>query len=358
MGTSEKGRMSHVDAMKGISIILIVILHSLCNVERNRDSEYAAVLNIISYTGVPSFFFINGYLYNHKYSLAPIKAVIKKFKAYYVPFVGFSLFFWLFHNLFVLLHLTSEKAYSIKDYIINFVKIFAMHMESELNGPMWFLRALLIMVCAYIFIESFAMNISDRNARYLVIAVVVLVLYALSETKLGTTSYNLNRVMNCMVFFFTGTVIREYGLDKSIAKHKTIVFIAGLAIFIVNCHFFKGGFGVKEHFLDIPGNICGILAVFALANYKAIYENKAVLFFGNASLDVMSLHFLAFKVPSLIYITLRGLELERLEDVPVLKGTHGADFVLYIIFGLALCAAEYYLRSRIMGGIKKYRGSY
>ncbi len=355
---SGKSRMSYIDAMKGIAIVLIVFLHSFMNTESNKESEYAVILNFISYMGVPSFFFINGYLYNHKYSLTPFKSLIKKFKAYYVPFVGFSLFFWLFHNVFVLLHLTPEKAYSIKDYIINFVKVFAMHLESGLNGPMWFLRALLIMVCMFIFIDYFAMKISDRNVRYVVLTVVMLIMYAISESRFGTTAYNMNRVLNCFIFFFVGTVVREYELDKIIARHKTIVFIVGLVIFTINCHFFKGGFGVKEHFLDIPGNVCGILAVFALANYKAIYENRAILFLGSASLDIMSLHFLAFKVPTFIYIKMRNLDIERMADVPVLKGTHGADFILYVICGLAICSAEYYIRSRIMGGRNKKKGSY
>ena len=353
MEINEKERMPYIDAMKGIAIILVVFLHSFMNTQRNRDSEYAPIMNFLSYIAVPSFFFINGYLYNHKYSLTPLKSMLKKAKAYYIPFVEFSLFFWLFHNVFVLLHFTSESLYSIWDYAKNFAKIFIMHMESDLNGAMWFLRALLFMVCVFICLDFVALKIKNRYMRYVFLTVIILVMYALSETKLGTTKYNINRVLNCSVFFLLGMVIREFELDKIIARHKTLVFIVGMIIFTVNCHFFRGGFGVKEHFLDIPGNMCGILALFALANYKPIYESKAVIYLGKASIDIMSLHFLAFKVPSLILIMLRGLEIERLEDVPVLKGTYGADFMLYAFFGITLCAAEYYLRNKIIKGVIK-----
>lgn len=355
MGKSVKTRMTYIDAMKGIAIVLVVFLHSLMNAEKNRDSEYALLMNFLSYLAVPTFFFINGYLYNHKYSLFPIKSIVKKFKTYYIPFVGFSLFFWAFHNVFVYLHLTAEPAYTLKDYAKSFILVFMLHMESKLNGAMWFLRTLLFMVCLYICIDYFFLKIHDRNLRYIILAVVMSIMHIVGKSSICPDAYNLNRVLWDFIFFFFGVVVKEYGIDSMIIKHRTKVFIIGILLFTINCHFFRGGFGVNEHMLDIPGTFCGILAVFALANYRVIFENKLLILFGKASLDIMSLHFLAFKIPSLIYILLRNLGIEKLSDTPVLKGTHGIDFILYVVIGLALCTVEYCLRDNVNKRIKSKR---
>lgn len=347
MGDKVLGRMAYVDAMKGFSIFLVVFAHSLMNAERNIDSEFAYVINFCAYVAVPSFFFINGFLYNHKSTLTPVKGILKKFKAYYVPFVGFSLFFWMFHNVFARLHLTSEEAYSIIDYIKRFVLIFAGHMESELNGPMWFLRALLIMVCMYIFIEYAAYKISNKTARYIVLTIVILVMFFVGKLGYVTKAYNLNRIFYSLSFFYMGILFRDFEVNKFIEAHRVVVFVVGMLVLIFVSCMFMGALGQNVGFKDIAGSYFGITGIFALSMFPIIQKSRFLKLLGNASLDIMSLHFLAFKLVSYIYIQIYDLDITRLSEVPVLRNIHGLYFIPYVIVGISLCIAEYEIRQRI-----------
>ena len=57
MGNNSRGRMTYIDAMKGIAILLVVVTHSLMNADKNIDSNYAAIINFNAFVAVPSFFF-------------------------------------------------------------------------------------------------------------------------------------------------------------------------------------------------------------------------------------------------------------------------------------------------------------
>ncbi len=358
MGANQPDRMRYIDAMKGIAIIMVLLLHSLMNNAEKIESEYARAMNMLSYMALPCFFFINGYLYNHKYSLSPLSAIRKKFKAYYIPFVGFSLFFWLFHNVFVKLHLVSEELYSFKDYAKRFVMVLLMHMESRLNGAMWFLRALLIMVCIYILLEYVLiklLRIEDRNKRYLVLLAIIVTMAITGKVVPIPNYMNSRRIFRDFYMFFLGVLVKEYEVDKFIDKHKLPVFlVCGSAITATGFSFF-GGIAKETYGLDIPGIICGIIAVFALSKMPLIENSKFLAFCGKASLDIMCLHFLAYKVVSFIIIKKDNLDIDRLTEIPVLLDTHGITFLFYVITGLALCLIEFILRTRILNYIREKR---
>ncbi len=355
MGKNEPNRMRYIDAMKGIAILMVMFAHSMMNNSTKVESEYARAMNLLSYMALPCFFFVNGYLYNHKYSLSPVSSIIKKFKAYYIPFVGFSLFFWLFHNVFVKLHLTSEELYSFKDYAVRFVLVFLMHMESGLNGAMWFLRALLLMVCIYILLEYSLRKIEDRNKRYLILFVIIVIMAVTGKVVPIPNYYNIPRIFRDFYMFFLGVLVREYEVDKFIDKHKIPVFlVCGSAITATGFIFF-GGLAKETYGLDIPGILCGMIAIFTLSKMSFVENSKFLALCGKASLDIMCLHFLAYKVVSFFIIKKNNLDIERLTEKPVLLDTHGITFLIYVIVGLSLCLIEYILRTRIFSYIREKR---
>ncbi|MBQ9304354.1 acyltransferase family protein [Butyrivibrio sp.] len=353
MGRNDSTKMAYIDAMKGILIIYVVLLHSLMNAERNIDSEYAILMNYIAYVVIPSFFFVSGYLFKHKCILTPLKSIIKKFKAYYVPFVGFSLFFWLFHNVFVTMHLTSQAAYNLKEYLVNFVLVFLCHLDADLAGPMWFLRALLIMICVYIVIEFLVFKIPDRNIRFIVLAIICISMILFHKTGLVPQIYNLNRVFSGIGYFYMGVLFREYKIDKFVDKYKTVVFIVSTGVVVVYSFTCFGALGVNVGFKDLPASYFGIISIFALSLFPAVSNNRILGSLGQSTLDVMCLHGLAFKVVSYMYIRVYHLDIMRLAEAPVIKGLHGLYFLPYVLVGLVLCFAEYKARMRICDMINK-----
>lgn len=356
MGREAAKRMPYIDAMKGIAIVLVVVMHSLMNAKRNIDSDYAIAINFGAYMAVPSFFFINGYLFNHKYALSPVMSIIKKFKAYYIPFVGFSLLFWMFHNLFVSIRFSSGAIYSFKDYVINFFLIFLMHMESGLCGPIWFLRALLIMVCSYILIEYVVFRlVPNRNVRFLIMFIIVAGMYFAGKARLLPNVYNSNKILVNMSFFFLGVVVREFKVDEIIDRHKILVCVVGIGAILLTSIIYPGAIGVDVGYRDLPGNLLGILGIFALAKLPFVENNKLLSFLGKASLDIMAMHFFVFKVVEFVLIVLTHQSLERLSEGPVLTGTKLPVNLVYVVISLALCSLFYVLRTKIVEWYKNKR---
>ncbi|MBQ6587588.1 MAG: acyltransferase family protein [Butyrivibrio sp.] len=347
-------RMKYIDAMKGIAILMVVVMHSLMNADTNADSNYAGIINFIAYLAVPSFFFINGYLYNHKYALNPVKGIIKKFKSYYIPFVGFSLFFWLFHNLFSLIHFSQEAMYDIKDYISHFFLMFIMHMETDLGGPIWFLRALLIMSCLFIVIEFATFKlIHDKRLRYIVLFIIVMAMYFVGKAKILPNVYNLRKIFVNTSFFFMGVIVREYKIDEFIDRYKVLTIVLGTGAILATTYFFKGGIGKYSGCMDLPGNLLGILGVFAISKIAIVEKSGILSFLGKASLDIMALHFIGFKSVEYFIIVFTGQSLERMQEGPVLRGTCLPVNLLYVVCSVCMCSLAYYLRININNLIKR-----
>lgn len=78
---SQERRLNYLDVSKGIAIILIVIQHAITNQINILEIHNIYLLRFITQFTMPTFFLINGFLFNEKYSVKPISGIFKKGKS-------------------------------------------------------------------------------------------------------------------------------------------------------------------------------------------------------------------------------------------------------------------------------------
>ena len=161
-----QGRNTSIAIAKGIAIILMVIGHAECP---------GGLMSFIYLFHMPLFFITAGYFFSRKNVEQPWDFCCKRFKGLYVPFVKWSLFFLLIHNVMFEIGILNETygnweggvthPYSLKTMLQRAVHIvFAMGGYDEfLAGAFWFFRALLL--SSILFMVFF--RLIDGSAQWL-----------------------------------------------------------------------------------------------------------------------------------------------------------------------------------------------
>lgn len=127
-----KKRETSLDIAKAVCIILMVVAHSGCPTYLN---------NFIYRFHMPCFFFISGILLSDRYLVNVKDGILKKLKAYYRPFVKWTLIFILLHNVFTSLNI-YRNSYTLQDIGVRIVRAFTMTGSEQLLGGYWFLISL------------------------------------------------------------------------------------------------------------------------------------------------------------------------------------------------------------------------
>lgn len=83
------------------------------------------------------------------------------------------------------------------------------------------------------------------------------------------------------------------------------------------------------------GGLLGISLVLVIAGFGWFQNNKYLIQIGKCSLEIMALHFLAFKIVSLIIIIIYRLPVTRLSDYPVIE-TGGLWWICYTLVGVCV----------------------
>ena len=377
MGIDRGNRIQYLDTAKGFGILMVCIGHACTNQGSVADCRMADLIRFVTLFHMALFFFINGMLYQPKYAERPVIGSIKKFRAYYIPFVKYNLLFWLFHNLFAKLHLISGKldakdyAYEgIRAYVVSFVKSIA-GFRQRFAGAMWFLEALIVLSVVFIFIDCIATKLFLKKriaAMTVMVLGVVLINRLLNLSEVPHVPGALTQMvywgLNGLLFFFMGYLYKLSSLNEKLLKYKIwmvplllLIVVGAVAIMkpqvvsvITNGSVpvyesvqgaFVGASGMKGLSLLTYGlytivGLCGILMVLLLSQFQWISKIGVLKELGKYSLHIMCLHFLAFKCVS--YVIIRGYHMpaERLAEYPVIMGIDGFWWVAYTISGCLL----------------------
>lgn len=394
MVNADKGRIAYLDAAKGIGIILVCIGHACTNQEVVAECRQADLIRLITLFHMAFFFFVNGMLYNEKYTMKPLQGCIKKMKAYYVPFLIYNLIFWAFHNLFAKMHLISgaldpkDYAYTTpREFIVSFVKSIIGYRQ-RFAGAMWFLESLIVAVVVFILVDYFATKRFTKG-RIIVLSVMIstitLVNHLLDLYIIPGIPASISRMiywgLNGLVFFYCGYLYRISGWNDKLQSRKLLlellfggaviiatvlmsprivspvssesipVYKAGLYALIGNPQ--SGGLTLIQFILYGVVGLCGILTVLLLAQNKLVAGSRLLKMLGRYSLHIMCLQFLAFKAVSIIIVKIYDMPLERLAEYPVIQGVDGTWWIVYTVAGcmLPVIAVKMYeaVKERVLG---------
>lgn len=204
-------------------MLLIVITHAI--IESNCwGAEYYYILFFRTFTriAVPIFFIISGYLLFSNYEY---KKIIKRTKTVFLPFILWSL---ISLSIFLILEsIPSTSSFVNTKISLNIESILYYIFVKPINGALWFLRDLYILI-----LFSPVIKIINRNKYILKSIIVLLFLIWIIDIK-----YTF--LIESSLFFLIGDAIavqksNVFIIDKTRRfNNKTLLIIFGLACIVL-----------------------------------------------------------------------------------------------------------------------------
>lgn len=148
---------------------------------------------------------------------------------------------------------------------------------------------------------------------------------------------------DCLAAFFMMMGFWYKRTNWQIEEQKWYLVIPlSLAFVILGTHYWQCGMLTIAWQKLLPYSataLAGILMVFAIS--RQIVQNKRfkslLSFIGNNTLEILTWHFLSFKIVSLSLISIYGLPMAHLSEFPVIESLSMQGWwVLYTIIGIAL----------------------
>lgn len=324
--SSRKERNVVLDIAKGLLILLMVIGHS---------GAPAWLESCIYSFHMPCFFIISGILFSYFYLDKPFTFIKKRVKSIWWPFVKWTWIFLIFHNLFYNIGILRES-YTFEQIIYKLFTIFILLDLEQLLGGFWFLRSLFIasIVC---FLYYKFIGITPLK---LLIGIIILVSIA-ESIKIFHISYYYFDALNLLAcaYFMAGTLLNSVNYKK--IKNKSFIITTG--IILIGTY----GFGEKIEMGNLtaynllPYFLSSIIISYSVLLILELAQNKKwtqyLAFLGVKTMDILIIHFLAFRVVSLLKIWIFKLDIDQLHDFPVIKENNSLFWIVYVILGIIIC---------------------
>lgn len=362
MEAMNRKRNMEVDMVKGLAIILMVIGH----VETPAQ-------NFIYLFHMAVFFIAAGYFYKEdaSESISSVgQYIVKKIKGLWVPYALWTAVFSLLRNFFIHINVYTNNPliletvnskfafvtefWTWKDILINIIKGCILPGNVQVGGALWFLATLLQISIMYCVIEFVLKKFLDRKyivAAQFVVAVVLLMIGYFLNLK-DIYIFGIESFFSCYCLFYAGMLLHRF--EDRISQIKPVRSVLLLVIcFVLLC--VLNNFGSIALGANNYNNPVFMLAA-SLAGWFLLYESaslikqnpiiaKGIAYVGKNTLPIVVLHFLAFKLVSLVGVLVCGGELYQIAAFPVLYEGFGWR-VLYTLVGVIvpLAVNEFWMR--------------
>lgn len=352
-------RNTVISIAKGLAIILMVIAHA---------EAPGWLCRFIFEFHMPLFFITAGYFFSLKYLNDEATFVKKRVKGLYIPFVKWSVFFLLIHNLMFKIDILNEMygnemggvthPYSWHQMQQNLWTIFTSMAgyDAFLCGAFWFFRGLFVASILYLIIykvlDSTVSSVRYKKAIPYLICVIMLLLCGWKTYEglrvLTLIQGGYRDMMGCF-FFGCGFIFRQYAKSYQSAIKRyyaifwtTIVF--GVVVYLFS-HYLTANMNWRStytQFLSLP--VPAILGFLMMYNISMLLDKKDnwlkrfLVYTGDHTLNIFIFHIVAYKVVSLIKIWYYSLDIRQIGCHMVIhhNSQHDAFWVLYTIAGVGL----------------------
>lgn len=340
-------RDNSVTIAKGIAIILMVMGHAGCPLWIN---EYLHMLRM------PLFFFMSGYCFKLAYLQDKKTFMKKRINGIYKPYIKWTLFFFLLHNIFFLLNIYNTEfglngqppsLYTIHDIPNRLYHIFiSMNGNEPLTGPFWFLKSL--------FWGSIIFYITRKIFNNIIIGIVLLLsitfIFSYFDFSIPILVIKAKEFL-AAVFIMCGHLYKVQKIDIK----TSFYWLASYAIIVgIGAYFIPTSMLRFNYMNVIPYTICaliGTLMIFGISkNILKIGNNWIVnilIYTGNHTFNVLTWHLLSFKIVSLLIVAIYGMRIQHLAETYVIHDYAKMGWwVLYTFIGNAvpLIWMYYYLK--------------
>lgn len=357
----QPSRNHTISIMKGIAIILMVAGHA---------EAPELVTNFIYTFHMPLFFMAAGYFFSQRHAADPWTFVGRRFRGLYLPFLKWSLFFLVTHNIWHHFGILNETYgnwtngvthpytwHSALQRLVMIVTSMSGY-DEFMAGAFWFFRGLLV---ASILFLVFYRLLDSRYSPKPAVSAGIICICALAFTalriyaSLKVTGYPNGgwREVWGIFFFGLGFVFRQY--EEMLTRRGGISALLSLGVLCVaaKCHLsgMNNG-GIPRDLWSLPlTGLAGWMAVRYVSSAIDARPGKLrnlLVFIGENTLYVFIFHIISFKFVSLLKIWWYGLDFAQIGCHMVIHYNHTDFFwVVYTIVGVALPLVVLYAIKRV-----------
>lgn len=331
-------RNNHITIAKALGIIMMVIGHSGCP---------AIIGNFIYFFHMPLFFVCSGYFFNEILDKGLLQSFyIKRIKGLYIPYLKWSLFFLMIHNLLLYMYIINSHYYHIQDCIRQFIKIVLMMDYELLIRPFWFIKELFL---ASLLVATISLC---RKCLFSKIDNTLLLILFLFASILSKFCPTIPIIGDCSVLLFSVTY---YYTGIVIYKHRNIIIqsnsinIIILIILFICCIVWNNIVDMRftttiNHLPYYILSVLGIILTFNVSiklNHR-LSDGSIIYYIGNHTMPILALNLLALKIGNLIKIWIYNLPIETLASHTVIYDYNTYFWIVYSIIGTTIPLLLYY----------------
>lgn len=254
-------RLSWLDILKGIGIILVMIGHIYSN---------RTVFNWLYSFHMPLFFFAAGWVYKEKAILTDIKRRIQNIV---VPYFSFGLLVLLYWQ--VIERRFRDSDMSFIDSLIGLIS--GCYDNLDFNVHLWFLPCFFVTVVIF----NILVNLGGRKVAYIASALMSLVYVILPMPELP---WGINRVFKYIGFCAVGVFFARRGIKISDRK----IGIGVIAAFLLTLNFLLALYNLTTGVMWFVTALIGIAAMILIS--QVINENRIMQYIGRISLIILCIH--------------------------------------------------------------------
>lgn len=331
---------STVSMSKALAIILMVLAHTRFSSLGNE------VINLFH---MPLFFFFSGYCFKDTYLKDFRKYSVKRIRGIWFPYVKWGGLFLLLHNLFYIMNFYGPNIYNagefsciytIKTLVVNmFCMCARLTNHDELLGGYWFLHTL--------FFASFISYVLMRFVRNHVVALLIslcitLILYYFSLDipffKVG------GREVFASSFIISGKLCNCRKYKALIIKFRLTLIFSSFLLLIGGSQYLCCSMlsitseKIMPYFFTALICTISVHSVMVYINSMGKPKINTILcYVGDNTLDILTWHFLIFKMVSYFLILSYGLSFNMISSFPVIEQYSKNGFwILYFCAGCIL----------------------
>lgn len=357
-------RNQAVTVTKAIGIILMVLDHASTGMKQMTIP--------IELFHMPLFFIMSGFCFNASKTdfLAYTK---KKLRGVWWPFVKYCTLFLILHNLFYSIGFFNDNigfrgqgvhAYSIRDYIVVFASnVFFMNKADILLGGYWFLHTLFwSSLFTYLIITYIDKNFECKYTSLIASMLVILgggIVTSALDLRVPVLDIGCKELM-ATSFMLAGYLFKTDNLKISIYVNSVSFDIISVSLLIMGSFFWATSMIGHQTEYIIPYFITAItstLLIYKLSsNIISRYNRLTPIFtyIGDRTLDILTWHFLSFKIVSLLLIYIYGAKYEIVAEHPVIQEYASRGWWLaYLVIGIIVPLLLEYGITKVMAKLRR-----
>lgn len=350
-----KDNYKFFNVLKGIAIVLVVIGHATSGLAHNYAYSHHLAL----------FFFISGFLYNEeKYGNDPFLNIGNRIKnnwpkyVLYTSLIGLLNFSVVYTNIF---YQGQEPwdFYKYRNYVLNNM---VMVNTERLCGSMWFVAPLIVssaLLGIIVYFGRMAQKIFGHSIiKHIVISALTVVAFLLGNERM-MIKFRLNFRLDVALYVLPIMVIAYYISTYKKDFRRYLKMWVAIPLFVIVIYMsYKNMFMISLvgqnveiksfYFLAIVGIYQSMCFANVISNWKNVIS-KLFEFLGRYTFEIMTFHFLVFKVVDIVWYKLTGDQnFDILSKIP-----HSYELeLIYIILGCMVPAFGKYIFDRLMKKLK------